>query len=188
MNPAQNTGSMVDSAQTSGPHEFLADLKAALAARRQSLGSDYKVTPAGLWTRSNLDEVLDLFLQIDLGQYQRIVDLGSGDGRVVCLASFFTRAVGIEADPWLVEQSRRLAQDLRLERAVFQQGDARETDLSPYDLLYIFPDKPLDWLERMPPNCWQGKLLVYGQGFQPKSLRHLSTLYAGSTLCAMWRL
>jgi hypothetical protein len=187
LTPTPNTGSTADSAPTSGPHEFLADLKAALAARREGLGSDYKVTPAGLWTRSDLDEVLDLFVQIDLGQYSSMIDLGSGDGRVVCLASCFTRAVGIEADPWLVEQSRRLAVDLGLERAKFQQGELRTADLSLYDLLYIFPDKPLDWLERKPLNSWQGKLLVYGQGFQPKSLGHLSTLYAGSTLCAMWR-
>lgn len=174
------------SPQNSSPHEFLADLKAALVQRKHILGADYKVTPAGLWTCSDIDEILELFIQINLAQYQNLVDLGSGDGRVVCLASYFTRAKGIEADPWLVEQSRGLAAELGLQRAWFQQNDLRTADLSPYDILYIFPDKPLDWLLGLPPNAWQGKLLVYGAGFQPKSLRHLSTLYAGSTTCALW--
>ena len=51
---------------------------------------------------------------------------------------------------------------------------------------YIFPDKPLHWLVRLPPKAWQGKLLVYGPDFQPKGLRHLTTIYAGSTLCVLW--
>lgn len=72
------------------PYQALAGLKAALAARQEGRVSNYRVTPAGLWTRSDLDEVLELFIQLDLGQYQRMVDLGSGDGRVVCLASCFT--------------------------------------------------------------------------------------------------
>lgn len=168
------------------PYQALAGLKAALAARQKERASSYRMTPAGFWTGSDLDEVLELFMQLDLGQYQRMVDLGSGDGRVVCLASCFTGAVGLEADPWLVDQSRRLATETGLDRARFKQTDLRGADLSPYDLLYVFPDKPLHWLVRLPPKAWQGKLLVYGPGFQPKGLRHLTTIYAGSTLCVLW--
>jgi hypothetical protein len=183
---SQQTNQTPAFSQPDNPYHFLADLKAALAEHQESHGTEYRVTPAGLWTRSDLDEVLDLFVQIGLGQYKCMVDLGSGEGRVVCLASYFTQAVGIEADPWLVAQSRVLAADLGLDRAEFKQTDLSNADLSPYDLLYVFPDKPLDWLERMPLRSWRGKLLVYGSGFQPESLRHLSTIYAGNTVCSLW--
>jgi predicted RNA methylase len=105
--------------------------------------SDYRVTEVGLWTRSVINEVYDLFLQLDLATFACLADLGSGDGRVVLLASLFTRAVGIEADPTLLELSRAAAGRLGLGRAGFMQGDCRSIDLSPYDLLFIFPDKPL---------------------------------------------
>ncbi len=165
----------------------LAEFKKALAAGGAGSGQSYKVTPAGLWTRSDPDEVLSLFVQIDLARYGRMADLGSGDGRVACLASFFTQAVGIEADPWLVAESRRLASKLALQRVEFQQADLRTADLSAYELLFVFPDKPLAWLERMPAQAWRGKLLVYGPNFLPSKLKHVATLYAGATMCTLWR-
>ncbi len=186
MSRPSQTKQTMSQTQPDSPERALAELKEALASRQASQGENYRVTPEGLWTRSDLDEVLALFMQLDWARYGRMVDLGSGDGRVVCLASYFTRAVGMEADPWLVGQSRRLAAELGLDRAEFQQTDLRVADLSSYDLLYIFPDKPLHWLEQMPAESWQGELLVYGPGFQPKGLKHLTTLYAGSTMCALW--
>jgi protein-L-isoaspartate O-methyltransferase len=164
----------------------LAALKAALAQDDTDSRANYRITPAGLWTRSSLDEVFDLFGQIDLARYGSMVDLGSGDGRVACLASLFTRAFGIEADPWLVAKSRRLAGKLGLSQVDFQEADLRMADLSSYDLLYIFPDKPLDWLEAMPARAWQGRLLVYGPNFLPAKLNHLATLYAKATTCSLW--
>lgn len=168
------------------PAQGLAALKEALAQCEPDSIPKYKITPTGLWTRSNLDEVLDLFTQIDLARYGSMADLGSGDGRVVCLASYFTRAVGIEADPWLVTRSKRLAGKLALDNAEFKQADLRSADLSAYDLLYIFPDKPLDWLEVMLTKTWQGRLLVYGPNFLPAKLNHMATLYAGGTTCSIW--
>lgn len=168
------------------PAQGLAALKAALIQDDPGSSPEYKVTPAGLWTRSGLDELLDLFTQIDLAGYRRMVDLGSGDGRVVCLASFFTRAHGIEADPGLVASSRRLAGKMALPDVAFQEADLRSADLTDYDLLYIFPDKPLDWLEDMPARAWQGRLLVYGTNFLPAKLKHLATLYAGAAIGTLW--
>jgi hypothetical protein len=164
----------------------LAALKAALAQDGLDSHPEYKITPAGLWTRSSLDEIFDLFCQIDLSRYESMADLGSGDGRVACLASFFTKAAGIEADPLLVAQSRRLAQKIALPGVGFQEADLRTADLTAYDLMYIFPDKPLDWLEALPAGAWRGRLLVYGPKFLPAKLNHLATLYAGAAMATLW--
>jgi len=60
-----------------------------------------------------------------------VVDLGSGDGKIVLAAAkrFGARARGIEYSPDLVEASRRSAQiDGVAERARFVRGDLFETD------------------------------------------------------------
>jgi hypothetical protein len=84
-------------------------IKAALARAARPLGESYKVTSVGLWACSLLEEILDLFEQLDLGRYRHLADLGSGDGRVVLVGSLFTRATGIEADAELVGVGRRAA-------------------------------------------------------------------------------
>lgn len=160
---------------------------AALERFQRGLDQPYKMTPLGMWACSDPGELLDLFQQVDLGSFGHLADLGSGDGRAVLLASLFTRATGIEADPWLLATSRCLARELGLTRASFLEGDCRQADLTPYDLLFIYPDKPLAWLEALLPAQWPGRLLVYGAGFRPQGLIHLRTLHAGRTLCTLWR-
>ena len=138
----------------------LAEIQAALAGYHATLQEPYKVTPAGMWACSRSEEVYDLFYQLDLGGYRHLVDLGSGDGRAVLLASLFLPATGIEADADLVRASKALACRLGLERAEFVCADCRQVDLHPYDLLFIYPDKPLDWLIKLLPSrpggasCW----------------------------------
>jgi hypothetical protein len=168
---------------SAGLKEILAALEACHAGREHT----YKMTPLGMWACSDAREVHDLFTQLGLENYRHLADLGSGDGRAVLLASLFTQATGIEADGELVEAARGMAQALGLARAQFIQGDCREADLAPYDLLFLYPDKPLDWLEKRLPLDWQGRLLVYGPHFQPSGLIHLRTLYAGRTMCGLWR-
>ncbi len=169
------------------PPQGLARVEAALKQFHASLDQPYKVTPAGMWACSSANEVYDLLGKLELSRYQHLADLGSGDGRVVLLASLFLPATGIEADPELVAASRAMARDLGLERARFVRGDCREIDLSPYDILFIYPDKPLDWLVERLPSAWRGSLLVHGPYFQPSGLTHLQTLYAGETMCTLWQ-
>ena len=166
-----------------GPREIIE----ALRRFQAGLEEPYKMTPAGMWACSDPEEVLDLFEQVDLGRFRHFCDLGSGDGRAVLLASIFTRASGVEADHGLVEVARGLAKGLGLSQACFIQGDCRQADLAPYDLLFLYPDKPLDWLTRLLPEDWPGHLLIYGPYFQPGTLTHVRTIYAGKTLCGLWR-
>jgi hypothetical protein len=158
----------------------------ALDRFQASLEHPYKMTPAGMWACSDAKEVYDLFVQMGLERFAHLCDLGSGDGRAVLLASLFTQATGIEADPELVRVSQGLARELGLKRARFLCGDCRQADLTPYDLLFLYPDKPLDWLEARLPPRWPGRLLVYGPYFKPQRLTLLKTLYAGRTLCGLW--
>lgn len=158
----------------------------AVEGFQKGLEQPYKMTPVGMWACSDPAELWELFGQVDLAACRHMADLGSGDGRAVLLASLLTRATGIEADPWLVASSRDLAQGLGLARAGFLEGDCRQVDLTPYDLLFIYPDKPLAWLEARLPADWPGRLLVYGAGFRPQGLTHLRTLYAGRTMCSLW--
>lgn len=98
-------------------------------------------TKIGFWGCSVLDQVYEFFKMIHLEKYKHFLDLGSGDGRVVLVASLFTKATGIEADKELFDKSLEFNKKLGL-NAEFIKGDFINLDLSSYDFLYIFPDKP----------------------------------------------
>ena len=164
----------------------LAEILSALAEFHAGLDEPYKMTPAGMWACSKSEEVYDLLGQLDLEAYRHFADLGSGDGRAVLIASLLLPATGIEADPGLVEASQAMAGRLGLSRARFVCADCRQVDITPFDLLFVYPDKPLDWLIKMLPENWRGHLLVYGPYFQPTELTNLKTIYAGKTMCTLW--
>jgi SAM-dependent methyltransferase len=74
-----------------------------------------------------------------------VIDLGSGDGRIVITAAklFGARGFGVEIDPTLVKQSNQHAQTAGVaERAVFYERDLFKTDLSQATVvtLYLLPD------------------------------------------------
>ncbi len=74
-----------------------------------------------------------------------VLDLGSGDGRIVITAALRYGAVasGVEIDPNLVEQARALAARAGLTaRAQFQTQDLFETDLTRATVItmYLLPD------------------------------------------------
>jgi precorrin-6B methylase 2 len=73
-----------------------------------------------------------------------VMDLGSGDGRIVIAAAqkFGARGIGIELDGGLVEESRRNAQRANVAgRVSFVQGDVLTADLGPASVvtLYLLP-------------------------------------------------
>jgi protein-L-isoaspartate O-methyltransferase len=73
-----------------------------------------------------------------------VIDLGSGDGRIVIAAAkkFGARGVGIELSPGLVEESRRNAQAANVAgRVSFVQGDVLAADISGASVvtLYLLP-------------------------------------------------
>jgi hypothetical protein len=74
-----------------------------------------------------------------------VIDLGSGDGRIVILAArrFGARGLGIEIDPALVAKSRENARNAGVDsRVSFREQDLFKTDLSPASVitLYLLPE------------------------------------------------
>ena len=69
-----------------------------------------------------------------------LVDLGSGDGRmVIAAAKRGIRARGVEFTPELVEHSRRLAREAGVaDKATFVQGDMYVADISDATVLALF--------------------------------------------------
>ena len=74
-----------------------------------------------------------------------VIDLGSGDGRIVFLAArqYGARGLGVEIDPRLVETAQEDAQKLKLEHLVtFRKQDLFTTDLGAATVItmYLLPD------------------------------------------------
>ena len=80
-----------------------------------------------------------------VGPEDYLIDLGSGDGRIVILAAkrFGARGLGVELSPYLVEQSRQNARAAGVaDRAFFREQDLFRTDLAPASVvtMYLLPD------------------------------------------------
>lgn len=80
-----------------------------------------------------------------VGKRDYVIDLGSGDGRIVILAAkkFGARGLGVEIDPRLVEKSREFAKRAGVaNRAEFRDEDLFKTDLTRASVItmYLLPD------------------------------------------------
>ena len=90
--------------------------------------------------------VVDAILELaEVGPDDRLVDLGSGDGRIVIAAArrFGTHGLGVEIVPRLVEQARRDAAAAGVaDRTTFLTQDLFDTDLSGASVVtvYLLPD------------------------------------------------
>lgn len=99
-------------------------------------------TEKGGFLPSSLDETKSVFSNF-LKPGTKFLDLGSGDGRIVFLASLFgAEAVGIEHDPALYQISVRAREDLSsiidVEKTRFIKGDFLQHDFSSYDVFYLY--------------------------------------------------
>ena len=92
------------------------------------------------------DAAVDRMLQMaELRATDRLVDLGSGDGKIPITAArnFGARARGLEYNPDLVQLSRRRAQQAGVaDQVEFQQADIFVTDFSQADVvtMYLLPE------------------------------------------------
>jgi hypothetical protein len=88
---------------------------------------------------------LEMLRMAAVGPNDHVVDLGSGDGRIVIVAAkrFGATGLGVEIVPQLVEQSRRSARDAGVaDRVRFEEQDLFRTDLSHATVvtMYLLPD------------------------------------------------
>jgi hypothetical protein len=129
----------------------------------------YRATALGAWAASIAHHVYHFFRELRLDRQRLVIDLGSGDGLVTCIAGLFTDAVGIEIDELLCLRARRAIRELGLDRRVTTVcGNYLTQRFRHADCLYVYPDKPLDGLEAMLAG-WEGMLLVAGAHFPLRS-------------------
>ena len=73
-----------------------------------------RLTSAGYWAASDPKFLFELFRKLRLGKCRKFLDLGSGDGVVVAVASLFTTAAGIEIDKALHNDALQIKNKLKL--------------------------------------------------------------------------
>ncbi|MGZ5583272.1 MAG: methyltransferase domain-containing protein [Usitatibacter sp.] len=101
------------------------------------------------------DNVILAMLQLaKVGPEDYVIDLGSGDGRIVIMAAkrFGARGLGVEIVPELVEKSRQAASVAGVaELAHFREQDLFKADLSPASVvtLYLLPEVNLQLRPRI---------------------------------------
>lgn len=99
------------------------------------------VAPYVSTPEADVEQMLDM-AAVAPGDY--LIDLGSGDGRIVIAAARRgARAHGVELDPELVQLARQRAQQAGVAAlATFSHGDAFEADLSAATVvtLYLLPE------------------------------------------------
>lgn len=131
-------------------------------------------TEKGIWGAAITDHIFEFFKKIKLQNYKTFIDLGSGDGKVVLIASLFNiKATGIEFDKDLIDTSIKMRDELGLS-AEFIKGDFLKQDLSHYDIIFINPDKGFELklenklLKEIKDTA---KLFIYNNIFLPNILK-----------------
>ena len=84
---------------------------------------------------------LEMLRIANVGPADHVIDLGSGDGRIVILAAkrFGATGLGVEIVPDLVERSIRSARDAGVaDKVAFKVQDLFETDLSPATVVTMY--------------------------------------------------
>ena len=88
---------------------------------------------------------LEMLTMAGVKRGDHVIDLGSGDGRIVILAAkrFEATGLGVEIDPRLVETSKTNARNAGVASQVeFKEQDLFKTDLAPATVItmYLLPD------------------------------------------------
>ena len=134
-------------------------------------------TDKGFWGTTKIDAAYEFFKRIELGKFKNFLDLGSGDGCVVLVASLFTKATGAEYDKELVEKSLEIRQKTGL-KATFIQGDYMRLNFSDYDFIFINPDTAFHrGLDQKLAKELTGVIYVYGIVHRPNLLKRGRTFW-----------
>jgi hypothetical protein len=145
----------------------------------------YRKTSLGYWGTSNLDELFVFFSKVHLEEKKHLLDMGSGDGRMVFVAALFTQATGIEIDEELINKSEELKGILVEKKAIepgkatFIKGDFLEHSFTPYDFLTAYYDKlfTLD-IEQKIEREFHGDFYLYNNIYTPNFLKKEKIVWA----------
>lgn len=145
-------------------------------------------TEKGFWNAAIADEAYEAFKKINLSQFKNFLDIGSGDGKVVLIASLFCQnAEGIEIDNFLHNKALEIKNKFKINNAVFHNKDFFEHDFSKYDVLFLSPDAPLErGIEKKLLKEMKGKLVHYGHHFQPRFLKKEDDFLVNGNLVSVY--
>ena len=145
-------------------------------------------TEKGFWNAAISDEIYWAFKRINLHQFKDFLDIGSGDGKVVLIASLFCKnAEGVEIDGFLHSKALQIQTNLGISNARFHNKDFFEHDFSKYDILFLSPDAPLErGLEKKLYGEMKGKLIHYGHHFHPRLLKRDDCFLINGTLISLY--
>ena len=135
--------------------EILKAYQALEAKIKQEKGTLVWDTKKGIFGAATCERLFAFFERVGLDQYENFLDIGSGDGRAVLIASLFTKASGVEIDEALVEHGKKIQEKLGLD-ATFVCDDFKTVDFSKFSFLFVNPD--------------QG----FHKGLEPKLLKEMS--------------
>ena len=139
----------------------------------------------GLFYPTSLDDTLDAF-ESEVRPGLKLLDLGSGDGRVVFLAAVMgADATGIEWEPSLhrlaLDARKRLGSFVPRGRAHLRQGDFLREDFSRYDLLFYFGSGSFDdtaLFDKIRRELRPGARLLFAHETLPPSGLHEAASYS----------
>jgi len=158
-------------------------LKTILSSSSKEIPEEYDLLEKGQYVGSNIDEIaqLALFLRPWIKSNAKVLDLGSGDGRVVLtLATLWkdVEIIGIEYNPALFQYSQKIKEKFNPElqkRVRFLKKDFLEEDFSLYDIIFYYywgtweEQKLVEKLNRqVKPNTL---LILYGHGMDKVKLQ-----------------
>jgi len=146
------------------------------------------LTSHGFWNASITGEVYESFKKLKLNKFKNFLDIGSGDGKVVLIASLFCKnAEGIEIDNFLHSKAQQIKNNFGIKNAVFHNKDFFGHDFSKYDVLFLAPDAPLErGLENKLLKEMKGKLIHYGHHFQPRFLKKENSFLVNGNLVSLY--
>lgn len=145
-------------------------------------------TEKGFWNAAVADEVYHAFKALRLEKFKNFLDIGSGDGKVVLIASLFClHAEGVEIDRLLHTKAVQMRMKLRIDNARFYNRDFFDHDFSRYDVLFLSPDAPLErGLEKKLLMEMRGKLIHYGYHFHPRLLKKEGSFLINGNLFSVY--
>ena len=145
-------------------------------------------TSKGFWNAAVACEVYEAFKKLKLNKFKNFLDIGSGDGKVVLIASLFCKnAEGVEIDNFLHSKAVEIKDKFKISNAAFHNKDLFEHDFSKYDVLFLAPDAPLErGLENKLLKEMRGKLIHYGHHFHPRFLKKENEILVNGNLVSLY--
>ncbi len=127
-------------------------------------------TEKGIYGTTNIDNIYAFFKEINLQNYAHFLDLGCGDGRVVLIASLFTKSTGLEYDKELVAVAEEIKNKLNLGVELIV-GDYTKHNFSNYDIIFMNPDHEFQDIDDKLKTELNGPLFIYNEIFAPNKLK-----------------